>query len=63
MEFQRGILENDTNGELTVKTTGEQGSGILNSMSMANCFIILSSEMNSVEAGTLVEVQPFSTLV
>ncbi len=63
MEFQRGILENDTNGELTVKTTGEQGSGILNSMSMANCFIILSPEMNSVEAGTLVEVQPFSTLV
>ena len=40
-EFQRGIVEQNEDGELSVKRTGKQGSGILTSMSMANCFIIL----------------------
>ncbi|HEX6828616.1 MAG TPA: gephyrin-like molybdotransferase Glp, partial [Burkholderiales bacterium] len=40
-EFQRGILSRDPSGRLTVAVTGEQGSGILRSMSEANCFIVL----------------------
>lgn len=58
-EFQRGILfkEGDT---WKVKTTGEQGSGILSSMSQANCFIVLDDQTSALAAGTLVEVQPFS---
>jgi molybdopterin molybdotransferase len=57
-EFQRGILFKD--GETwKVKTTGEQGSGILSSMSRANCFIVLNEQTGTLEAGTLVEVQPF----
>jgi molybdopterin molybdotransferase len=56
-EFQRGILSRDAAGNLSVKVTGEQGSGILRSMSEANCFIILPTEQGSVTPGTLVEVQ------
>ena len=41
-EFQRGILARDADGGCTVRTTGDQGSGILSSMSQANCFIVLS---------------------
>lgn len=57
-EFQRGILFKD--GEhWKVKTTGEQGSGILSSMSQANCFIVLDESTTALAAGTMVEVQPF----
>jgi molybdopterin molybdotransferase len=56
-EFQRGVLTQATDGTLTVKPTGEQGSGILKSMSDANCFIILGDDTGNVEAGTSVEVQ------
>ena len=56
-EFQRGILSRDATGNLSVRVTGEQGSGILRSMSEANCFIILAIEQGNVTPGTLVEVQ------
>ncbi len=56
-EFQRGILERDAQGAWKVRVTGEQGSGILRSMSEANCFIILPTEQGNVTPGTIVEVQ------
>ena len=56
-EFQRGILARDTDGSFIVRPTGEQGSGILKSMSDANCFIILGDDTGNVEAGATVEVQ------
>jgi len=56
-EFQRGILSRDASGALSVRVTGEQGSGILRSMSEANCFIILPTEQGNVTSGTLVDVQ------
>lgn len=59
-EFQRGILERDETGGLAVRTTGEQGSGILSSMSKANCFIVLPATQGNVEAGSTVQVQPFN---
>jgi molybdopterin molybdotransferase len=40
-----------------VRATGEQGSGILSSMSQANCFIILPTDQGNVTPGTLVEVE------
>jgi len=58
-EFQRGILSQDEHGALRVRTTGEQGSGILSSMSQANCFIVLPEEQGNVEAGAEVRVQLF----
>jgi len=58
-EFQRGIVSQGEDGGLTVRTTGEQGSGILSSMSMANCFIVLPAPQGNVEAGSMVDVQLF----
>ena len=43
-EFQRGILTADGTDGWAVRTTGEQGSGVLSSMSQANCFIVLPTE-------------------
>ncbi len=63
MEFQRGILERQPDGQLVVHGTGDQGSGILRTMSRANCFIILPDECDNVEAGELVRVQPFEGLI
>ncbi|HEX4985168.1 MAG TPA: gephyrin-like molybdotransferase Glp [Burkholderiales bacterium] len=56
-EFQRGILSRGADGEWTVRSTGDQGSGILSSMSQADCFIVLPAEQGNVPAGTLVDVQ------
>lgn len=58
MEFQRGVLY-PTDAGWQVKATGEQGSGILSSMSQANCFIVLDEACGAVAAGSLVQVQPF----
>ena len=60
-EYQRGILFRD-GGEWKVKTTGQQGSGVLRSMSEANCFIVLEHERGKVEAGEPVQVQLFEGL-
>ncbi len=62
-EFQRGILFEDAHGITQVKTTGEQGSGILRSMSIANCFILLDEQCDGIQANTIVTVQPFSGLI
>jgi len=58
-EFQRGILSRAEDGQWTVRTTGDQGSGILSSMSQADCFIVLPTEQGNVEAGALVDIQLF----
>jgi molybdopterin molybdotransferase len=62
-EFQRGILTANADEAWSVRTTGDQGSGILSSMSQANCFIILGSDTGNVAAGELVEVQLLEGLV
>lgn len=59
-EIVRGILQQDSTGEWEVKSTGKQGSGILQSMSLANAFIILEHDRDTVKAGELVTVQPFA---
>ncbi|MDH3631636.1 MAG: molybdopterin molybdotransferase MoeA [Gammaproteobacteria bacterium] len=58
-EFQRGIATLDDNGEWQVSKTGKQGSGILTSMSRANCFIVLPDENAGIEAGDEVKIQFF----
>ncbi len=55
-EFQRGVLYLE-DGVYKVRVTGEQGSGILKSMSDANCFIMLHDHVGNVDAGATVEVQ------
>ena len=58
-EFQRGVLSRDGK----VRATGQQGSGVLRSMSEANCFIVLEHERGNVQAGEAVSVQLFEGLV
>lgn len=54
--FLRGII-GEEKGKYTVVTTGEQGSGILKSMVMANGIIVLPEDMTRVARGTTVTVQ------
>lgn len=61
-EFIRAILRPDAQGRLSVEKAGHQGSGILTSMSRANCFIVLPEENAGVAVGELVTVQPFGRL-
>jgi molybdopterin molybdotransferase len=63
MDFQRGIMSSNQQGELVVDTTGIQGSHMLSSMAMANCFIVLERDAGDIEAGEMVEVQPFNELI
>lgn len=62
-EFQRGILSQDAAGEWTVQVTGDQGSGILRSMSEANCFIVLAESTGNVAPGSVVQVQIMEGLI
>lgn len=61
LEFQRGIFRATADGYV-VESTGHQGSGILRSMSEANCFIVLEADRGRVEAGEEVRFQPFQGL-
>ena len=62
-EFQRGILAPGADGQWEVRMTGDQGSGILSSMSQANCFVVLPVAQGNTAPGELVEVQPFEGLI
>ncbi len=62
-DFQRGILEQSENGELTVRNAGTQASHVLTAMSRANCFIVIPAQSGTIEAGEIVDVQPFEGLI
>jgi molybdopterin molybdotransferase len=60
-EYLRGSLAVIA-GQWQVRTTGNQGSGVLRSMSEANCFVVLPEDCAGVAAGESVQVQPFAGL-
>jgi molybdopterin molybdotransferase len=62
-EFQRGVLSRTEDGQLVVRRTGQQGSGVLSSMAAANCFIVLPEDSGPVSEGDEVTVQPFAAFV
>jgi len=62
-EYLRGILTRTDDGQLSVSTTGAQGSGILRSMSEANCMIILPAEKSDINNGETVDVMLFDGLI
>jgi molybdopterin molybdotransferase len=62
-EFQRGILSQEADGQWTVRVTGDQGSGILSSMSQANCFIVLPDTQGNMQPGATVDVQLLEGLI
>jgi molybdopterin molybdotransferase len=58
-EFKRGILSyRDERWE--VRITGPQGSGILTSMTLANCFVVIEEGRGDVAMGETVSVEPFA---
>ena len=59
-EFVRAILRRSDTGERVVAPSGPQGSGILTSMSRANCMILLPEDCAGVTEGDWVDVEPFS---
>jgi molybdopterin molybdotransferase len=62
-EYQRGILSRGADGLPQVRITGAQGSGILRSMSEANCMVVLHDEQGGVQAGDMVDVLLFEGLI
>lgn len=62
LDFQRGVLQRNADGELEVTTTGHQGSHIFSSFSLGNCFIVLERDRGNVDVGEWVEVEPFNAL-
>jgi molybdopterin molybdotransferase len=58
-EYQRGIVAHTPDGRLEVRTTGNQGSGVLSSMVQANGLIVLHHAQGNVAAGEEVDVMMF----
>jgi molybdopterin molybdotransferase len=62
-EYQRAIVSTDSSGKQQVTLTGAQGSGILSSMSEANCMVVLDHNQSDVAAGELVSVLAFDGFI
>lgn len=58
-EYQRGIVTRRADGSLEVRTTGNQGSGVLSSMVQANGLIVLHHAQGNVAVGDEVDVMMF----
>ncbi|QHE76629.1 molybdopterin molybdotransferase MoeA [Hydrogenophaga sp. PBL-H3] len=58
-EYQRGIVGRAADGTLTVRITGNQGSGVLSSMVEANGLIVLHHGQGNVAVGDRVDVMMF----
>ncbi len=62
LEFQRAIAHQDIEGNWQVTSTGKQGSGILSSLSKANCYVVLPENSCGVPQGGEAQIQLFSML-
>ena len=58
-EYQRGIVTRQADGRLSVRTTGNQGSGVLSSMVQGNGLIVLAHDQGNVAVGDEVSVLMF----
>ncbi|HBH38303.1 MAG TPA: molybdopterin molybdenumtransferase MoeA [Curvibacter sp.] len=62
-EYQRGIVSTKADGALQVRTTGNQGSGVLSSMVQANGLIVLHHGQGNVAVGEEVDVMMFDGVI
>lgn len=62
-EYQRGVVSTAADGSLQVKTTGNQGSGVLSSMVQANGLIVLHHTQGNVAVGDAVDVMLFDGVI
>ena len=58
-EYQRGFVSSAADGTLQVRTTGNQGSGVLSSMVQGNGLIVLHHGQGNVAVGDEVDVMMF----
>ncbi len=58
-DFQRAVYSVDESGEISVAPCANQSSGVLSSITQANCYVILEAERGDVAAGEAVTMQPF----
>ena len=62
-EFQRAIVQTGSDGSLQVRTTGQQGSGVLSSMASANGLLVLHHDQGNVAIGEEVDVLMFEGVI
>jgi molybdopterin molybdotransferase len=62
-EYQRGWVSRDEHGDLVVRTTGNQGSGVLRSMVEGNGLIVLHHDQGNVAVGERVDVMVFDGVI
>ena len=62
-EYQRGTVSSALDGTLQVKTTGNQGSGVLSSMVQANGLIVLHHDQASIAIGDEIDVMMFDGVI
>lgn len=62
-EYQRAIVQTANDGSLQVRTTGQQGSGVLSSMAQANGLLVLHHAQGNVAAGEEVDVLMFDGVI
>ena len=62
-EYQRGTVTTGPDGSLQVRTTGNQGSGVLSSMVQANGLIVLHHRQGNVAVGDAVDVMVFEGVI
>ncbi len=61
-EYQRATLQRLEDGSWQARSTGNQGSGILHSMSQADGLLVLAPEQGDVAAGDWLDFLPFEAL-
>jgi molybdopterin molybdotransferase len=62
-EYQRAVVISAMGGSLQVRTTGQQGSGVLSSMAAANGLLVLHHDQGNVAIGQEVDVQMFEGVI
>jgi molybdopterin molybdotransferase len=62
-EYQRGIVTQGPDGRPQVRTTGNQGSGVLSSMVQANGLIVLHHDQGNVAVDDEVDVMMFEGVI
>lgn len=62
-DFQRGIAAINEVGQLEVTPFSHQGSGVLSSLSKANCYLVLEQDAGGNEVGEIVTIEMFDHIL
>ena len=59
-EFLRAVWHTDESGKMWVTPLQKQSSGVMSTVTQANCYLVLDASQARIEAGEDVLIQPFS---